>query len=148
MAPYLQLFTKRTYIRPRPLHLVMSEHVCWPHIPAVCWRVRPHAPHGPVPCSLRLRGGSCAVVSRCSPLLSTLFSRLYTSQVHHTSPVTSLTSNMLARCDSWWQPRTMTRYYMHVSDTTVIVLFASLSVITRSCTSARQLDSCVKFSKC
>lgn len=38
-------------------------------------------------------------------------------QVHHTSPVPSLTSKMLVCCDPWWQRRAKTRDLMHVSNT-------------------------------
>lgn len=112
--------------RPRALHGVMFQRACsrgTAHIPAV--RPSTGATHARAALGC-VSGGSSAALSRCSSLLSMQLRRLYTSQVHHTSHVTSLASNMLVCCDTWWRRRAMTPRYVHVSNK--LLLFASISV--------------------
>lgn len=94
------------------------------HIPAVRWLARPHAPQRP-PSSAAVSGGSAAARLRLSqgvPLLPMLCGRLYTSQVHHTSPVTSPTGNALVCRDTCWLQRDVTLHRsVYVSNVTCIV---------------------------
>lgn len=69
-----------------------------------CSVLAPHAPHGPVLC-----------VFQGVPLFYRCCSGGYTSQVHHTSPAPSLTSNMLVGCDPLWQPRATTLHVKRAS---------------------------------
>lgn len=113
---------KRLKTDQRALHGENSVHVCLPltaHIPAQYWLALPHAPrHSDGSGSPRLRfPQGVPLLYRCCA------GGLHTSQVHHTSHVTSLTSGTLVCCDPWWRRHAMTPQHMQVSHNNLYCFF-------------------------